>query len=310
MKLIIPRNALEFDERYLDESQCRQALVSARWPKGFVCRKCRHPNGFQLHTRPLIECARCHAQHSVTAGTLFHNSKLPLRTLFKMLYLLVAEKSGTNMSALARQVGVNYSTAMLWARKARTAMGRRERSKLSGTVEVDECSLGGPAEGHPGRSLGANQALLVVMVEDRDGACGRARIEVIDQASGDQLSAVVKEEVEVGSTVKTDAWSGYQGLTGDGFQHAPRRASGRAASRELPLVHRVISLLKRFVNGVLHGSWTHTWLPLMLDEFVFRFNRRNSRSRPLLFHRLLEIGAKQRPPTRRALQLYAHIMAA
>jgi transposase-like protein len=311
MEIPLPRNAIEFDDLYRDEEACIQVLVDARWPDGFVCPRCGGTRCWEYQERLLFECIDCSYQVSPLAGTLFHGSNLPLRKLFRLVYLLVAEKSGTNMCALARQVGVAYNTAMLWARKIRHAMVRPDRDKLGGTVEVDETVLGGPAPGHPGRSLGPNQALVLVLVEESEpGTCGRVRLEVVDSGGQEHLTPPVKDNVERGSTVRTDGWQGYSGLEQEGFETDVRKLQGGpSAAEELPLVHRVAALLKRFVEGVLHGRWTEAWLPQILDEFVFRFNRRRSKCRPLLFNRVLQSGVTRRAPTRQAMSCYSQVMA-
>lgn len=310
LSLPLPANMIEFDRLYRDDKCCRRALIEARWPGGmYVCPRCGHDDGIELAARPLIECPLCGHQTSATAGTLFHGSKLPLVTLFKLVYLIVAEKSGTNVCALSRQCGVSYRSATLWARKVRMAMQGRENRALSGVVEVDETMLGGPAPGHPGRSLGPNQAWVLVMVEDKDGHCGRVRLEAADTASAEELTGIIEEHIERGSTVRTDGWDGYGGLEANGYGHRVRVARTREdASVELPLVHRVASLLKRFVNGVLHGSWSRQWLPWVLEEFAFRFNRRASERRPLLFNRVLESGLKRPAPTRSWFQEFSRVV--
>lgn len=311
MEIPLPRNAVEFDDLYRDEEACIQVLVDARWPDGFVCPGCGCTRCWEYQNRLLFGCVDCGKQVSATAGTLFHAAKLPLRKLFRLVYLVVCEKSGTNICALARQVGVAYGTAMFWARKIRHAMVRPDRNKLSGIVEVDETILGGPAEGHPGRSLGPNQALVLVLVEESEpGICGRVRLEVVESGGQEHLTPPVKDNVERGSAIRTDGWQGYSNLGQEGFDMDIRKLRGGLnATEELPLVHRVASLLKSFIDGLLHGRWTKTWLQQVLDEFVFRFNRRRSRHRPLLFNRVLESGVTRRSPTRDRLSAYAKAMA-
>lgn len=311
MDLPLPANALEFDKLYHDDEACRRTLLQAKWPTGYICPRCGATHGWEHRKRPVVECAECGYQASALAGTLFHAAKLRLSVLFRLVYLLVAEKSGTNMCALSRQIGVSYRTAMLWARKIRHAMIRPDREPLSGTVEVDETTLGGPAPGYPGRKLGPNQALVLVMVEDAGGnCCGRVRLEMVESGSAEDLSPVVTENVEVGSTVRTDGWKGYSGLEDAGFKPVVKTLAGGAeASQELPLVHRVASLLKCFVDGVLHGRWTHRWLPQLLEEVTFRFNRRRSRHRPLLFNRVVENSVGRCSPTRTSVKVYSKVMA-
>lgn len=310
MQLEIPANALEFERAYATEELCRKTLAQMRWPDGFRCSECGHDRAYELRCRPSLECARCGRQVSLLAGTIFHGAKLSLVVLFRIVYMIVAEKNGTNAMAISRQIGVSHRTALLWVRKVRSIMERRPRTKLSGRVEVDESILGGPAKGTRGRELGPNQALLAILAEDRGKGMGRVRIERIYHANVEELTAVVRQNVEEGSHVVTDEWKGYK-LGQKGFHHEPHnvKRSGKPAHESLPLVHLVSSLLKRFVGGTLHGSWSHPWLPSLLTEFEFRLNRRRSKRRPLLFHRVIEVGTAQRPPTRAAFVELGRVLA-
>lgn len=300
MELRIPKNLLEFEEMYATEEQCVQAVIEARWPEGFVCPRCSGKKGCWLPNKRRIQCSQCRRQASPTSGTLFHAAKLPLKTLFRLIYLVVGEKDGMNNCALKRQLSINRKTAQLWSRKIRDEIKHREPARLKGTVEVDETMIGGPAEGHFGRSLGENQSLVVILVEDDGGKCGRVRLEPSRSAAGEVLGGFVEKHVEKGSTVRTDGWQAYNEATSVNYKHVVKIAdTAKDASKELPLVHRVASLLKRFILGTLHGSWNNAWLPWLLEEFSFRFNRRNSEHRPLLFNRIIEIGKNKRPPTRR-----------
>ena len=216
--------------------------------------------------------------------------------------MIVAEKNGTNAMAIQRQTGVSHRTALLWVRKVRAVMENRPLTKLSGTVEVDETVIGGKAEGTWGRQLGPNQAYVVVLAEDAgEDGMGRVRLDTIHNASQEELGGVVERNVEPGSLIRTDGWKGYV-VEKRGYEHDPRnvKKSGKKAHENLPLVHLVASLLKRFINGALQGSWSHQWLPGLLTEFEFRLNRRRSRKRPLLFHRVMEVGVRTRPLTRAA----------
>ena len=308
MRLDIPSNALEFDRAFATEEQCRRALIEMRWPDGFACPGCGHDHLYRLRCRASLECANCGRQTSLLAGTIFHASKLPLVVLFRIVYMIVAEKNGTNAMAISRQTGVSHRTALLWVRKVRTIMDSRHREKLSGTVEVDETVIGGKSKGGTGRGLGPNKAYVVVLAEDKaqDGM-GRVRLEPIQRASSEELSAVIERHVEPGSTVVTDGWKGYKQVGRRNYVHESRnvKQSGKKAHKSLPLSHLVASLLKRFIGGMLHGSWRRRWLPLLLAEFEFRLNRRRSERRPLLFYRVLEVGLERRALTRAAFNQVA-----
>jgi len=300
MELRVPKDLLEFQEMYATEAQCLEALKTARWPEGFVCPRCDGSRGSWLSGFNRMKCLDCGRQTSPTSGTLFHACKLPLKTLFHLIYLIVGEKDGMNNCALKRQLTINRKTAQLWSRKLRDELLHRSQTALSGLVEVDETQIGGPAEGHKGRSLGENQSLVVILVEDDGGKCGRVRLEPSQSASGETLTTLVQKNVEKGSTLRTDGWSAYNEAASVDYRHIVKIArKPEDASKELPLVHRVASLLKRYLLGTCHGSWDSTWLPWLLEEFTFRFNRRNSKHRPLLFNRVIDIGKHKRPPTRR-----------
>lgn len=308
MKLPLPANALEFDRTYATGAACRRALFHARWPDGFQCPACGHGRAYELRCRKAsVECARCGKHLSLTAETMFHGSKLPLTTLFRIVYMIVAEKSGTNGMAISRQTGVSHPTALLWMRKVRSIMARRPREKLSGTVEVDESILGSSGK-QRGRKLAANQAWILVLVEDRgEEGMGRVRLQAVENTGEEVLGAVIEENVVAGAKIRSDAWMGYVPLRHKGYEHDQRNVSksGREAHESLPLVHMVASLLKRHVLGIVHGSWTHRWLPWLLADFEFRLNRRRSKRRPLLFNRVLEVGLGMRPPTRLAYANFA-----
>lgn len=290
--LPVPANLVEFIQTYGTDDACRQALVAARWPGGFVCPRCAHKKGYELRGYPVIECESCGHQASATAGTLLHGAKLPLSKLFLLLYLLVAEKDGTNCCQLKRQLGVNYKTARLWTLKLRDLLYNREKDSLVGRVEIDETIVGGSDGTNMGRKLGENQNYVLIMVEDKGDHCGRLRLQAVDDATTDTLTTAVECNLADGSTARTDGLNAYDALKdSEVVKHKPVVVGDpKKASKKLPLVHRVASLLKRVILGTLQGSQSRGWLPWLLSEFEFRFNRRNSLRRPLLFARLMELG--------------------
>ena len=176
-------------------------------------------------------------------------------------------------------------------------MVRPGRDRLSGRVEVDETYLGALEEGVRGRQTDA-KALIAVAAEEDGAGIGRIRMRTIPNASGDSLMAFVGESVEPGSVVHTDGWLGYGPLESDGYRHEVSYLDGQPAraSELLPRVHRVVSLLKRWILGTHQGAVSHEHLDSYLDEFTFRFNRRKSRSRGKLFYRLVQHVAVQPVP--------------
>jgi transposase-like protein len=206
-----------------------------------------------------------------------------------MMWWVTGQKNGASALGLQRILGLGgYQTAWSWLHKLRRAMVRPGREPLSGEVEVDETYVGGVRNGGGRRHLG-HKALIVIAVEVRGPASGRIRLRSIPNASGPILQSFVRDTVAAGSVLRTDGWTSYLGLEEQGYRHRRLlQESLRDASKQLPRVHRVASLLKRWLLGTHQGRVERPHLPYYLDEFTFRFNRRSSRSRGLLFFRLAQ----------------------
>ena len=285
-----PRTLEEFEARFADDAACREYLVALRWPEGLVCPRCQ---GKQIWStkRGLLACGTCGYQGSVTAGTIFHGSREPLKMWFWAIWWITSQKTGASALGLERVLGLgSYKTAWTWLHKLRRAMVRPGRERLCGRVEVDETYLGGSEEGVRGRQT-ERKALIAVASEEKAGKrIGRIRLRRVRDASAKSLHPFVCDCVEPGSVVHTDGWEGYSGLQEKGYQHEVTKLATHkeSASELLPRVHRVISLLKRWLQGTHQGAVSHEHLDYYLDEFTFRFNRRTSRYRGKLFYRLLQ----------------------
>jgi transposase-like protein len=209
------------------------------------------------------------------------------------MWFVTSQKHGASALGLQRVLGLgSYQTAWTWLHKMRRAMIVSGRDRLTGAVEVDEPFIGAPEEDVHGHETG-NKAIVVIAAERRGQAIGRIRLQRIEDASADQLIPFIETSVSEGSRVITDGWLGYAGLAGHGYEHTIKtlKGSGMQAHQLLPQVHRVASLLKRWFLGTLQGGVQHRHLDYYLDEFTFRFNRRTSRSRGLLFYRLMHQAA-------------------
>lgn len=295
-----PKTLAEFQRRFSDEDACVRYLIETRWPDGFVCPRCRTKDARFMATRRVWQCRWCRRQTSLTAKTAMHRSKLPLTTWFLAAYLVSSLKPGISALQLSQQLGIRYETTWILLHKLRRAMVSPDRSKLSGNVEVDETWIGGKQAGlKGGRQRADRKALLVVIaVERREKALGRLRLEVIPSASGAVLEDFVTRNIEAGSTIVSDAWSGYSGLPARDYTHLPlsqaamKRAGGEGDA--VPGVHRLISNLKTWLWGTHHGVGADH-LDHYLNEFVFRFNRRFY---PMAgFATLLGIAAEISPTT-------------
>ncbi len=285
-----PETLLDFESMFSTDDACEQYLQRIRWPEGFVCPRCGSRNAWPSK-RGLFICRSCEYQASVTAGTLFQDTRKPLRLWFRAMWYVTNQKHGASALGVQRVLGLgSYTTAWAWLHKLRRAMVRPGRDRLSGEVEVDETYVGGLRAGRGGR--GHESKPLVIIAAQKDGRkIGRVRLARIADASAASLEGFLAQAVEVGSTVHSDGWQGYAGLPRLGYQHKISVVRGKeadAAVKLLPRVHLIASLLKRWLLGTHQGAVAETHLDYYLDEFTFRFNRRTSRSRGKLFFRLVD----------------------
>jgi transposase-like protein len=291
-----PRDLLELESRFSTEEACRAYLFQLRWPAGFDCPRCRGRKAWPASDL-LWECAGCHRQISVTAGTVFQDSRLPLTLWFRAVWWVTSQKSGVSAMGLQRVLGLkSYKTAWTMLHKLRHAMVRPGRDRLQGRVEVDEAFVGGEEEGVHGRQT-ESKAMIAVAVEEDGGGIGRIRMRRIPDASAESLMPFIEDCVEPGSVVHTDGWLGYQPLNDNGYRHKITflKDHGKTASELMPRVHLAVALLKRWLLGTHQGGVSAEHLDAYLDEFTFRFNRRKSRSRGKLFYRLLEQAVAVKP---------------
>ena len=293
-----PRSLTEFEARFSTEASCREYLFELRWPNGFRCPRCGHHKAWPTGST-LFECAECGYKASVIAGTIFQDTHKPLALWFRAIWWVTSQKTGASALGLQRVLGLgSYKTAWAWLHKLRRAMVRPGRDRLYGTVEVDETYWGGLEEGVRGRKT-AKKTLIVVAAQEDGRGIGRIRMKCIPDASSQSLHPFVEESIEPGSVIHTDGWDGYSGLETKGYVHQATIIGKRkeSASDLLPRVHRVVSLLKRWLMGTHQGGVSSHHLDYYLDEFTFRFNRRTSRHRGKLFFRLVQQAVTVEPVT-------------
>lgn len=291
-----PRTLMELEQRFGDEATCRAYLVALRWPDGFVCPVCGGGQGLVIR-RHLWRCRACRRETSVTAGTIFQDSKLPLTIWFRAMWHVTSQKNGVSALGLQRVLGLgSYETAWALLHKLRRAMVRPGRDRLRGVVEVDETYWGGEEEGVRGRGA-VEKTLIAIAAEAAPGrpkAIGRIRLRRIPDLTKATLHAFIGQAIEPGSVVRTDGLPAYMGLKD--YRHDRQIQRKQSPGEHLmPRVHRVVSLLKRWLLGTHQGAVGHDHLDAYLDEFTFRFNRRTSASRGKLFYRLAQQAVQVEP---------------
>ena len=299
-----PGTFQEFDDWFSSEKSCLDYIAKLRWPKGFHCPSCGFkPEKPSLMGRGLFLCRKCKKQTSITAGTLFHRTHKPLRTWFLAMWFVTSQKHGANALGLQKVLGLgSYNTAWTWLHKLRRAMVRPGRDLLTGSVEVDETYLGGLGAKVRGRGA-KRKTIVVIAVEVRGRYSGRVRMSVIPDVSATSLHDFILNNVDIGSEVRSDGWTGYKGIEPLGYKHIVTNisASEDPAHVIMPRVHRVASLLDRWWLGIHQGAIRPLHLDYYLDEYTFRYNRRTSRARGLLFYRLMEQAVDCAPVPRQMI---------
>ena len=290
--------AIEFLERYSTEDDCLDAIENFRWPKGFRCPNCDHDDGYRLKTRPLIQCSVCRHQTSMTAGTIFHKTRIPLKNWFWIIYSAAQDKGGVSSTRLAEQLGMYQKTVWNILHKIRHAMAKRDEAiLLAGLIELDGMFVGSEARkmgrkhknstvddclGKPNMPRvtfrnGRMQTEVIVMVEAERWRAGSIAMRVVDSSSYQDIKEFAELRAEDNQVFKTDGFGSNYALRTVSNTHIAKTCSGEESVEWLPIVHRAISLVKRALLGTYHGV-SPMYLQRYLDAFCFRFNRRNKPS--------------------------------
>lgn len=282
-------------------------LERLRWPQGFVCPDCASIAVPYRASRVRLMCKDCRRQTTLTSGTIFDKTRTPLTVWLAAAWYLTSQKQGVSALGLQRVLGLgSYQTAWAMLHRFRCAMVRPDRERLKGLVEVDETYLAISDRQRPispeGRKSNTSKVLVVIAVEILEPrGFGRIRLRRILNASDECVVPFVQESVDPGARVRTDGSAAYRSLKELGYSHERTVMLGSDTPAHVSMagVHRVASLLKRWILGTHHGSVQPEHLDAYLDEFVFRFNRRTSGSRGMLFYRLLQQAVITKPVTYR-----------
>lgn len=294
-----PRTYQEFLKWFADEQACRRFVLGCRWPLGFECARCETKSEPWTTSRGYLHCRQCGHEVSVTAGTIFDRTRMPLSTWFAAMWFVTSQKDGASALGLKRVLGLgSYQTAWVWLHKLRQAMVRSGRDQLCGRIEVDETYIGGTdVGGKRGRGSEKKEIVAIAVEVHSPKGFGRVRMRRIPDVSGDSLVPFVCDVAKKGAEILTDGWGGYNKLAKRGYKHDKVFLSdtGDPAHISMPGVHRIAALVKRWLLSTHQGSVSPKHLEYYLDEYTFRFNRRSSRSRGLLFYRLMQ-QAVMTPP--------------
>jgi len=279
---------MEFEGMFKTEQDCIDYITFIRWANGFECPVCGFIRYWKKN-KGRFQCRDCHTEATVTNGTLFHKSTKPLLIWFRAIWWMVAQKTGVSAKGLQKILGFgSYQTAWTWLHKFRRLMVLSVRSKLQGIVEVDEVFVGGKKSGKRGRAA-EGKGLVAVAVELNGRKTGRVRLSKIPNASSESLNDFIRNNIEKSFKIITDGWIGNNDLSQIGYAHEIQKSSVKNGDEEiLPNVHRIASLLKRWLLGTHQSYLNKNKLEYYLDEYVFRYNRCTSTSRGLLFLRLIE----------------------
>ena len=294
-----PRTLQEFRRQFSSDAACLEYLAQSRWPEGFVCRKCSGNKHWVIKKPFGYECGQCGRRTSPTAGTVMHRSHMGIQEWFWAAYLVATHTPGFSAKQLERQIGCQYRTAWFMLHRLRRAMVNDARSRLEGNVEADETIVGGPVRGKRGRAVTnlptktlVLGAVEVIRYPDKRGQAaertGRIRLTTAAKADEGSIGQFLRENVEEGSMIRTDAWRGYSKTALSKYRHT--QTPGIRASH----IHRAFGNLKTWLNGTHHGV-DPKYLHVYLDEFVFRFNRR--RTPMAAFQTLLGIATCKSPQT-------------
>lgn len=285
-----PRTFPEFEALFPTEAHCWDYVFQLRWPEGFVCPQCRVREDPWITARGYMHCKRCQGETSVTAQTLFERTRRPLRDWFLAIWFVTNQKQGSSALGLQEALGLgSYQTAWTWLHKLRRAMAPPGRQGLTEAVEVDLLHVGGAEAGppHPENNRPAN---ILAGAEIRGRGLGRIRLLPLADIESETLNAAVRKMVAAGSLIHTDKRSPIKDLQALGYRHkvVDIHPQGAPAPELMPRAARIALLLRRWLLGTHHGGVQKKHLDYYLDEFTFRFNRRASQSRGLLFYRLMQ----------------------
>jgi transposase-like protein len=277
----------QFRRRFRSERDCLKYLIKRKWPDGFRCPRCEHDRAWLIASRRKYQCSRCLHQTTVTANTIFHGTRKPLRDWFWAIYLVATRTTGSSARQLQHDLDISYPTAWSWCHKIRKAMEDRDtRYGLRGLIELDDTYIGGKNKsGKRGRGARSKVPVLVA-VETLPEGCGHVALSKVPSVSSDQVRPFLAQKVQDDALTLADSLSTYRSLSKEVNLCTLTLWEGPRAVEIFPDVHRVIARLKNWIRGT-HGHVSDKHLNRYLAEFGYRFNRRFKGRRQTIFDRLV-----------------------
>jgi len=296
MKILKTISRKEFCKKFGTKEQCLDYLANQKWEAMYSCRKCSHTSYITGKQHASRRCKKCNYDESATAHTIFHKLKFGVSKAFEMMYEISTSKKGANSVWLAEHFDVAQNTAWLFRQKVQIAMKSSQNYPLENDVHVDEFEIGTPQEGEQGRSKSEKKIKIVLAVEYRNGECGRGYARIIEDYSNKSLSPLFEEHIKNDAHILADGWSGYKPFK-ENYKNLKQILSDKG--RNFPMIHNQIRNFKNWLRGV-HSYCNKEYLSKYIDEYFFRFNRRNHRTSILgkLIDRMLACD----PITKREIQ--------
>lgn len=286
---------LAFNDKFSTDEKCYEYLSELKWKNDYSCAKCGHRKYFDGKQPCSRTCSKCKYSESVTAHSLFHKLKFPLRKAFYIVFLVVSGKKGISSHELSRKLELRQKTCWLFKRKVMEAMKSSGKHPLKDVVEVDEFFVGGQEEGRKGRG-NQKKRLVVLAIKVGRGGIHQSYAKVIPSASHIEMEAFFYEHIDKSTKIRTDEWRGYRPLNGT-YKNMTAVKSGKKGE-SFPLMHRHIMMIKGWLRGI-HHQCKH--LQAYLDEFNYRFNR--AKHPQTVFHNLIVRLMEHQPTNYQKLKM-------
>jgi len=299
MRILKELDRQSFKERFTCKQDCYEFLAELKWKDGYTCTRCNESVYIKGKQPASRRCSKCGYDESTTTGTLFHKLKFGIDKAFEMLYEIVTTKKGANSIWLAEHFGVNQKTSWLFRQKVQMAMKSSEQYPLENEVHVDEFEIGTPQAGEQGRSKSDKKVRVVIAFEHRNGKSGRDYAKIIQDYSAASLKPIFDTHIKNDAKVLADGWSGYAPLKED-YPNLKQTLSDKG--KNFKMLHIQIRNFKNWLRGV-HSYCNKEYLQKYIDEYFFRFNRRNHRTS--ILDKIIERCVLNQPVTLKQIKIYA-----